>query len=133
MKECIFCKIAAGQIDIFKVFENDTIIAFFDYSPINAYHTLVIPKKHFQNIFDIDEADLIEVTKAIKNISILYKEKLDINNVQIMNNSGHDAQQEVMHVHFHIIPRYDGDGQDIIRNPKIDIRQDFGDLLKKIQ
>ena len=107
MEDCIFCKIIKGEIKSWKVWENE------DVSPASAYHTLIIPKKHFENIFDIPERELKEVIAAVRKISKLYEEKLGIKNLQIINSSGKEGQQEVFHIHFHIVPRKKGDGQNI--------------------
>lgn len=133
MQDCIFCNIAAGQEKSWKVYESDSVCAFFDYFPVNKYHTLVIPKKHYKDIFDIPEADLYEVMKAIKTITKLYKEKLGINNLQIISSSGSEAQQDVFHIHFHIVPRFDGDGQNIVWHPHEEIREEFDEMLEKLK
>lgn len=113
MSECIFCKIAKGKAKSWKVYENDSSYAFFDINPVNEYHTLIIPKKHYVNIFDIPENDLMEIIKVVKRLVTLFNSKLGINNVQIINCSGIDAQQDVFHAHFHIVPRKKGDHNDI--------------------
>jgi len=113
MKDCAFCKIAKKEISSFKVFENDDVYAFYDINPVSKYHTLVIPKKHYENLYDIPEKELVEIMKVVKKIVLMYRKKFGIKNVQIFNNSGKEAQQEVPHFHFHIVPRKAGDGQDI--------------------
>lgn len=113
MKDCAFCKIAKKEISSFKVFENDDVYAFYDINPVSKYHTLVIPKKHYENLYDIPEKELVETMKVVKKIVLMYRKKFGIKNVQIFNNSGKEAQQEVPHFHFHIVPRKAGDGQDI--------------------
>ncbi len=97
MGDCIFCKIVKGEVSSWKVYENDNVYAFLDIHPINEYHTLVIPKKHYENIFDIPEKELIEVITAVKEVVDLYHLKLGIRNLQIINSSGAEAQQSVFH------------------------------------
>ncbi|MFA6518118.1 MAG: HIT family protein [Candidatus Shapirobacteria bacterium] len=113
MEDCIFCKIIAGQARSWKVFENNFVYAFLDIHPANKYHALVVPKKHYKNIFDIPEEEFLEVMKVVKKLTTLYNTKLGIENVQIINSSGSEAQQDVFHCHFHIVPRRLGDGQDV--------------------
>jgi histidine triad (HIT) family protein len=113
MKDCLFCKIAKKEVKSFKVFENDDVYAFYDINPISKYHTLVIPKKHYENLYDIPEKEFLAVMKVVRELVLLYKKKLGIKNVQLLSNSGKEAQQEVPHLHFHIIPRKDGDEQNI--------------------
>lgn len=133
MNNCIFCKIAAKQEKSYKVYENDKVYAFLDINPANKYHTLIIPKNHYENIFDIPEDELIEFIKVVKKVVDLYKDKLGIKNIQIFNSSGSEAQQDVFHIHFHIVPRHDGDGQDVVWKTHPEYSEDFESLLQKIQ
>ena len=113
MNNCIFCKIVEGKAKSWKVYENESVYAFLDIHPVNEYHTLVIPKNHYESIFDIPENELKEVMAVVKKLVTLFNSKLGIRNVQIINSSGPEAQQDVFHVHFHIVPRKKGDNQDI--------------------
>ena len=113
MNNCIFCEIVKGQAKSWKIYENESVYAFLDIQPANPYHTLVIPKNHYKNIYDIPEDDLKAVITVLKKITTLFQEKLGIHNVQIINSSGTEAQQDVFHFHFHILPRQSGDNQDI--------------------
>lgn len=76
MSDCIFCRIASGEIPCYKVYEDEHSIAFFDINPANEYHTLVIPKQHYENIFDISEDELQHIMYSIKQITTLYQQKL---------------------------------------------------------
>ncbi|MCF6321563.1 MAG: HIT domain-containing protein [Rhizobiaceae bacterium] len=113
MKDCIFCQIVEGKAQSWKVFENEYAVAFFNRIPTNEYHTLVVPKSHYRDIFDAPENELREIMSAIKKVASLYKQKLGIENIQIINSSGAEAQQDVFHLHFHILPRHKGDGLNI--------------------
>jgi histidine triad (HIT) family protein len=113
MVDCIFCKIIEGKEKSWKVYEDESVYAFLDIHPVNEYHTLVIPKQHYENIFDIPEDELINVMTVVKKLVLLYSSKLGIHAVQIINSSGSEAQQDVFHVHFHIVPRKKGDNQDV--------------------
>jgi len=113
MSNCIFCKIVEGKAKSWKVYENESVYAFLDIHPVNEYHTLVIPKNHYESIFDIPENELKEVMAVVKKLVTLFNSKLGIRNVQIINSSGPEAQQDVFHVHFHIVPRKKGDNQDV--------------------
>ena len=132
MDDCIFCKIIKGELPSYKVYEDEYTYALLDIFPVNEYHTLVIPKKHYVDMFDIPEDELVSIMKTVKKIADLYKTKLGINNIQIINNSGAEAQQIVFHIHFHIIPRYPGDDQNIIltKNPKL--HENANELLQKL-
>lgn len=112
-KDCIFCKIIRGDAPSWKVYEDECVFAFLDIHPASEYHTLVIPKKHYVNIFDVPETELVEVMRVVKKLVDLYSRKLGIENVQIINSSGREAQQDVFHFHIHLVPRKYGDGQDV--------------------
>jgi histidine triad (HIT) family protein len=133
MNDCIFCKIIQGTAKSWKVYENDSVYAFLDIHPVNEYHTLVIPKNHYENIFDIPEHEFLEVISVVKKLVTLFKSKLGINTVQIINSSGADAQQDVFHVHFHIVPRKRGDGQNVRWETHPEWAEKFDLLLEKIK
>jgi len=133
MSDCIFCKIVEGKARAWKMYENESVYAFLDIHPINEYHTLVIPKKHYENIFDIPENELKEVMAVVKILVMLFNSKLGINNVQIINSSGFEAQQDVFHTHFHIVPRKKGDYQDIKWITHPEWVEKFDQLLEKLK
>ncbi|WP_108869007.1 HIT family protein [Aquimarina aquimarini] len=132
MNTCIFCKIVKGEAKSWKVFENEDACAFLDIHPATRYHTLVIPKKHYTNVFDIPEKELQSVMTAVKKVCMLYKEKLGIQNLQVISNSGAEAQQEVFHLHFHIVPRKWGDGQNLKWNTHPEWVQDFDTMIAEL-
>lgn len=133
MDNCIFCKVVQGEVESWKVYEDAHTYAFLDINPANEYHTLVVPKRHYENIFDITESDLLNVMKTIKKIVDLYNKKFGIKNVQIINSSGVEAQQDVFHLHFHIVPRSIGDNQNINWITHKELREKFDDLLTKLK
>lgn len=133
MDNCVFCRIVNGELPCWKVYEDDDVFAFFDVNPVNEYHTLVIPKQHHKDIFDIPENLLVAITKAIKQITSTLKEKVGIENLQIVNSSGSEAQQDVFHIHFHIVPRNKEDGQNIIWTPKPELKEKYNELLAQLQ
>jgi len=108
-KDCLFCKIVKGEIPSKKVYEDENVIAFLDINPASKGHTLVVPKKHCLNIFDIDEEVLKNVITAVKKVATMIKEKLSADGINILQNNGQRAGQIVEHFHFHIIPRYKDD------------------------
>lgn len=133
MQHCIFCQIARGDAPSWKVMENERACAFLDINPASRYHTLIIPKNHAENIYEIPEEDLREVITLVKKVADLYREKLGINNVQIISNSGRAAQQDVFHIHFHIVPRVMGDGQNIRWRVHPEWRSEFDEMLKRLE
>ncbi len=107
---CIFCKIINGEIPCYKVYEDGNVLAFLDIKPLNPGHTLVVPKKHYENLEEINEEDLTALILAIKKIGRIIKEKLGVAGYNVSENNGSVAGQEVPHLHFHIIPRHENDG-----------------------
>lgn len=113
---CVFCKIINGEIPCFKVYENESVLAFLDISQSTIGHTLVVPKKHVENVFSLSEEDSIEIIKAVTSVSKKLKKALNLESVNLLNNSGVLAGQTVMHFHMHIIPRYENDTFKIIQD-----------------
>ncbi|MBI9045927.1 MAG: HIT family protein [Anaerolineaceae bacterium] len=132
MNNCIFCNIVKGEEKSWKVYENENVFAFLDIHPVNKYHTLVIPRVHSENIFDIPEDDLKEVICVVKRIVKIYENKLGIKNVQIINSSGAEAQQDVFHTHFHIVPRIKGDNQNVSWTTHPEWVEEYDQLLKSL-
>lgn len=113
MKDCIFCKIIKKEMPAEVSFENDLCIAFNPLDQATRGHVLIVPKDHFQDIFDIDAdtlKELILISKKMAN-DIVKREKAT--GVNILHASGKDAQQSVPHFHLHIVPRYPNDGLDL--------------------
>ena len=110
MNDCIFCKIIKGEIPSTKIYENEDVYAFLDIAPINIGHTLVIPKKHFVNIYETPEDIMLSMMKATKIISKAIKSELNADGINITMNNDLAAGQIIFHSHIHIIPRTTDDG-----------------------
>lgn len=131
-KGCMFCKIAKGKVPSYKVYEDKKIIAFLDINPIAKGHTLVIPKKHFENLFDCKDKIVEKMAKVSQKIAINYKEKLGCTGVNILHASGQAAEQSVFHIHFHIVPRFDDDCYKLWPNTG-HVKEDLENLAKLIK
>lgn len=105
MEECIFCKIIKGEIPSYKIYEDDFVFAFLDNNPSSPGHTLIIPKKHSKDLFDIEEEDLKRVIFASKKIAQKMKEVFSCEAINIFNNNGSLAGQIIFHFHIHVVPR----------------------------
>jgi len=105
MEECIFCKIVKGEIPCFKVYEDDKVLAFEDISPITEGHTLIIPKRHAENLWEIPGEDLTAVHLASKKVAHAIKEALKPTGVAALQLNGRGVNQVVMHYHLHLMPR----------------------------
>ncbi len=112
-KNCIFCQIVKGAKPAFDIYEDELVKVFLDANPAVNGHLLVIPKQHFENIFNTPDKVLERVITVCKKMAKLVTTKLKATGVNILNSSGKDAQQTVFHLHFHIIPRYKNDGLDL--------------------
>jgi len=91
------------------VYEDELVMAFLDINPASIGHTLIIPKKHYENIYDISEKELKRVIVIAKRLAEVYREALGASGVNILHASGRDAQQDVFHFHIHLVPRYKND------------------------
>ena len=131
--DCIFCKIASGEFNSWKVCEDEHALAFLDINPVAEYHTIVVPKKHYANIFDIPADELARVMATVKRVVDLYGDKLGLKNCQIIHNAGAEAQQEVFHFHIHIIPRAHGDGNNITWKTHLELRDKFAEMMGRIR
>ena len=107
--DCIFCAIAAGEIPCFKVYEDDVALAYLDINPFTRGHTLVIPKKHVGCLVDAGDDLLAELMPRVRNVAAHIKEALPCDGFNVLQNNGVAAGQTVRHIHFHIVPRWDGD------------------------
>ena len=107
MEDCVFCKIVKKEIKASVVFENENFIAFLDKSPIFKGHTLLIPKKHIETIFDFDESLLKEFIVKTKLLSLAVKNSLNVDGILLINNN--IISQSVPHFHMHVIPRKRGE------------------------
>ena len=102
--ECIFCKIVNGEIPSYIVYEDEIVKAFLDVNPDVNGHTLIVPKKHYKDLFDIDNDTLIHIIEIAKKIDKLLKDKLHTDGLTLVQNNG--LKQEVKHFHLHLKPGY---------------------------
>lgn len=107
--DCIFCKIANGEIPSTTIYENDDFRVFFDISPASKGHCLIIPKQHFDNIFDLDQETAGKLFALATVVARALKDELQCEGMNIVQNNGTIAGQTVFHFHLHLIPRYTGD------------------------
>ncbi|UCB49006.1 MAG: HIT family protein [Deltaproteobacteria bacterium] len=105
MEDCIFCKIVKGEIPCFEVYEDDTVLAFEDINPISEGHTLIVPKKHAENLWEIPSEDLVAIHLASQKIIHAIKEALHPTGVAVLQLNGRGVNQVVMHYHLHLMPR----------------------------
>jgi len=107
--DCLFCKIANGEIPSNILYEDDLTVAFLDINPANPGHTLVIPKKHSRNIFDIEPEQAEAVMRTALKMANAIKSSLEPDGMNLFQCSEPAGFQEVFHFHLHIIPRFEDD------------------------
>ncbi len=115
--DCIFCKLACGDIPTNTIYEDDDFRAILDNGPATRGHTLIIPKDHSDDLFALPDDTAAGAIKLAKKIADRMKEKLSCDGVNLVQNNGIAAGQTVMHFHLHVIPRYTNDGQRILWKP----------------
>ena len=119
--DCIFCKILNGDIPSYTIYEDDDVKCFLDINPMHNGHTLIIPKKHIKDMYEIDNETLSKVHNTAKEIMNLINDKLKPNGIRLLQNNG--ILQEVKHYHLHIIPNYENE-------EKMEVEKVFNILTK---
>ncbi|XMB87448.1 HIT family protein [Mycoplasmatota bacterium WC44] len=132
MKDCIFCKIVRNEIPSHKIYEDEYVYAFLDVSPSTKGHTLVIPKKHVQDIFDMDSKTAEKVFSVVPKICNALKSSFNPIGLNIVNNN-QKPYQAVFHHHIHLVPRYDNDGYVIKGDTKNYTQDELGKIKEEIQ
>lgn len=110
MSDCIFCKIANGEIPSATVYEDDNFRAILDIAPAHKGHTIILPKTHAANIFELPEDIAGKIFPVAQKIATAIKEATGCDGVNILQNNGTAAGQSVFHLHVHVIPRFENDG-----------------------
>ena len=113
-EDCIFCKIVEGEVPSYKVYEDENVIAFLDANPVSKGHTLVVPKEHVDDIHGAEHMDYM--WEPVVKVSNAVKDAFGAEGVNIAQNNGEKAGQEVFHLHFHVTPIYEGNELDITYN-----------------
>jgi histidine triad (HIT) family protein len=108
MAECVFCRIVKGELPCFKVYEDETVLAFEDINPIAEGHTLIIPKRHAENLWEIPEEDLRAIHLVSKKVAHALREVLKPTGIAVLQLNGQGAKQVVLHYHLHLVPRIPG-------------------------
>lgn len=115
--DCIFCKLANGVIPTNSIYEDDEFNVILDMGPATKGHALILPKEHYANLYEIPEETAGKVMILAKRLAIKMTERLGADGFNLVQNNNECAGQTVFHFHFHLIPRYENDGQHILWNP----------------
>ena len=116
-EDCIFCKIANGEIPTNTIYEDERFRVILDLAPATKGHALILPKEHFANLYELPEDWAADVMVLAKKMATKMTEKLECYEFNLVQNNGEWAGQTVFHFHYHLIPRYQNDGQSILWNP----------------
>jgi histidine triad (HIT) family protein len=117
--DCIFCAIVQGRALAETIFEDEETLAFMDINPANPGHTLVIPKRHVRDVYELDEETAAAVMKATVKVTRAIKRALQPNGMNLVQSNERAGGQDVFHFHMHIIPRWYGDGLRLARPPEV--------------
>ena len=131
--DCIFCKIVAGQIPCFKLFEDAETLAFMDINPVHDGHCLVIPKSHYRNVFEIAPEAIAAAAHTASMVAKAVNETVKPDGLNLIQANGPGAGQSVGHFHFHIFPRRLGDDVAINWEPKPGDMTSIGELAERIR
>lgn len=130
--DCIFCKLANGDIPVDGIYEDDFVKVIFDASPASDGHVLILPKEHADNLYELTDDQAARIFKTAKRIGRAMREGLEYDGMNVVQNNGEAAGQTVFHFHMHLIPRYKGDSVNVGWKPgKLD-EEKKQELLKKI-
>jgi histidine triad (HIT) family protein len=132
-EDCIFCKVLAGDIPSEKVYEDEHAIAVMDINPWTRGHIVVFPRRHAENLFEIEDAELERVIIAAKRVATLVRDGLDCDGVNLLQSNGGAAWQTIFHLHFHVIPRYDDDPLELPVHPKPAEPDELANVAKEIR
>ena len=130
---CIFCKIIRGELPCTKVYESKELVAFMDINPMNKGHVLIVPRQHAETLFDLDNSIAEPVFRAMREIGRAIMIATGADGLNVIQNNGEAAWQQVPHVHWHLIPRFRGDGYKPWGQKKYDTLEEMQDLASCIQ
>ena len=129
---CIFCKIANGEIPSKTLYEDADCRVILDLGPATEGHALILPKNHYANLFELPEEDAQKVMVVAKKMATKMAEKLNCDGFNLVQNNGETAGQTVFHFHMHLIPRYKGDNQIIGWRPMQASPEELDEVMNKI-
>ncbi len=130
---CIFCKIANGQIPSSSPYEDEDFKVILDLSPASKGHALILPKEHFEGLDTLSDSYMTKILSLARRIGSAMKEALGATGYNVLQNNGESAGQTVMHYHMHIIPRYDGGPKMVTWEPGESTSEELAQIASMIQ
>jgi histidine triad (HIT) family protein len=131
--ECVFCGIVAGSIPSWTVYEDDHTMAFMDINPATDGHTLVIAKRHWPDLFEVDDEDAEAMWRTVRKVATAVRSAFEANGLNLLQANGRVAFQTVFHVHVHVIPRYRIDELRLPWIPRVGDRSKIAELGEKLR
>lgn len=108
--DCSFCRLVAGSLPSFRVYEDERTVAFLDKGQVTRGHTLVVPRRHADDLWALSEGEAEAAMRSVHRVARLLRERLGLRGLNVTQSNGRAAWQEVFHYHVHLIPRYGDDG-----------------------
>lgn len=131
--DCVFCKIAEGEIPSATIYEDKDFRVVLDIGPASFGHALVLPKRHYANIYELPEEIVSSAFVLAKKTAVAIKEGLHADGMNILQNNGEQAGQSVFHFHIHVIPRYQGDQVGLVWTPGNLDENDKKEIIQKVK
>ncbi len=128
--DCVFCKIVSGEIPSRKIYEDEDVIVIMDLAPTSKGHSLIIPKEHCTNIYDIKEETAAKVIKVAKKLATKMTEVLGCDGFNLLQNNGETAGQTMFHFHMHLIPRYKDADNDMLKFTSVKLTDEEMDAIR---
>jgi len=132
-RDCIFCKIIKDELPSFKIYEDDDLLVILDKFPRNSGECLVITKKHYDTLFDLDPALGTKIFDISQRLAIKIKENYPIDGLNLLQNNGESAGQQISHFHLHVMPRYDLDSVVIAGKTISPSDEEFEEAAEKLR
>ena len=129
---CIFCKIANGEIPSTTLYEDEDFRVILDLGPATRGHALLLPKNHFANLFELDDETAQKVILVAKKMAGKMKDALGADGFNLVQNNGEAAGQTVFHFHMHLIPRYENDNAGILWEPGETTPEDMAEVKRLV-
>lgn len=103
-ENCVFCQIIGKEAPASRVYEDDQVVAFLSNRPVNEGHALVVPKKHYENIYDVPDEEIAYLYKIVKHVAVAVRDAMAAEGIRVVQNNGWAAGQVIFHFHVHVIP-----------------------------
>lgn len=131
-ENCIFCKIAHGEIPSKTLYEDERFRVILDLGPATRGHALILPKEHADDLYALEEDTAGAAMKLARKMALHMRDRLGADGFNLVQNNGEAAGQTVMHFHLHLIPRYKDDGQHILWEPGEASMEELEEVRKQI-